>query len=103
MLYKLIIKPPAEMDVIEAVEWYEGQSQGLGEKFLLAYEEVESWLNRNPYMFAKILFQLRKALLQKFPYAVFYQIDENEKIVRVIAVLHSGRNPEIIDKRISLL
>ncbi|WP_312082303.1 hypothetical protein [Epilithonimonas hominis] len=34
MKYNLILKPRAENDLAEAIEWYESKQKGLGQKFL---------------------------------------------------------------------
>ena len=38
MTFKLIVKPHAELDTIEAVMWYNAIREGLGDEFLLTLD-----------------------------------------------------------------
>jgi plasmid stabilization system protein ParE len=49
-------------------------------------------LERFPEMFARVHGDVRRMIVSRFPYAVFYQI-EADRIV-VLAVLHTARDPE---------
>lgn len=40
--------------------------------------------------------------MKQFPYVIFYSIDEEKKVVEVIGVFYSGRNPEIIKQRLNI-
>jgi hypothetical protein len=43
MKYKLVIKPEAELDLLESSQWYGGQKEGLGMRFIDAVED-NYWL-----------------------------------------------------------
>jgi plasmid stabilization system protein ParE len=49
-------------------------------------------LERFPEMFARVHGDVRRVIVSRFPYAVFYQV-EADRIV-VLAVLHTARDPE---------
>jgi plasmid stabilization system protein ParE len=49
-------------------------------------------LERFPEMFARVHGDVRRMIVSRFPYAVFYQV-EADRIV-VLAVLHTARDPE---------
>ena len=88
---KLLVRPAAAADIDEAYRWYERQRVGLGEEFLSAVDAALQDLAAHPAAYAVIHRQTRRALLRRFPYAIFYRLyDEN---VIVIACMHGRRNP----------
>jgi plasmid stabilization system protein ParE len=48
-------------------------------------------VQRNPQVFPKVHKEVRRVLMRKFPYALFYLIEE-ESIV-VVACFHAKRDP----------
>ena len=55
-------------------------------------------VNKNPLHYQEVHLQVRRALVHRFPYGIFYVVMENRIIV--IAVLHEARNPERWQSRI---
>lgn len=88
----LLIRPEAERDVAEAFDWYEGQVTGLGVEFLDAIGVVFDTIASSPGRYRKIYRDLRRALMRRFPFGVFYL--ESESTVTVIAVIHGRRDPK---------
>lgn len=94
MKHRLIVRPEAERDITEAAQWYERRDPGLGADFLRCVDASIAFISRNPLAMAKHYKEHHRALLQRFPYGVFY-VFENEPIV-VTAVLHLAQDPEKI-------
>lgn len=94
----LIVGAEAEVDVGEAYGWYEDQRPGLGAQFVLCVEAVIASIERNPRIYP-IIYRgiVRRALTQRFPYAVFFV--EGEQSVVVIGVIHAKRNPRVWQDR----
>ena len=89
--YRLLSEPPADLDVEAAFEWYEHERAGLGLEFL---DELRATYNRiaaGPFKYQELRGGIRRALLRRFPYAVYFAIDGD--IVVVVAVLHASRDP----------
>jgi plasmid stabilization system protein ParE len=70
--YSYIIRPEAEGDLEEAHDWYERKRAGLGDEFLLSFEEALHRVLRNPMMHAPIYKSLRRTFVRRFPYGIFY-------------------------------
>lgn len=100
MQFKVIIQPEAEGDLDCAVAWYEEQKAGLGIDFLSCFEVVLVSIKLNPFLYQKFFLRFHRALLRRFPYAVYYCIDEGLKTVSIYAVLHTHRDPESFKKRV---
>jgi len=93
MNLELIIRPEAEADIAEAFDWYEAQVIGLGSEFLLILDALFNSIIRNHNLYPKVYKNVHRALTRRFPYAVFYIVQET-KIV-VLSVSHLKRNPRI--------
>ncbi len=87
----LTIRPEAEEDLTQAFEWYESQRKGLGHDFLLCVEAGLARVSRNPGIYGKVYKDIRRVLIDRFPFGIFYIDNENNIIV--LAVLHARRNP----------
>ena len=98
MKYKVIVRPEAELDLSDAVKWYEENLKGLGSNFLLSVEAAIQSLSRNPETYPKVYKNIRRALIRKFPFGVHYIIEENQIII--LAVFHFSRNPNNWKSRI---
>lgn len=88
---KLIVRRAARFDVRSIREWYESNEGGLGDRFLIELENVVGRVRAAPNQFPEIGRSLRRALLRRFPYSVYF-LDRGDAII-VFAVLHQHRNP----------
>jgi plasmid stabilization system protein ParE len=91
MAAELIIAREAAADLDEAYTWYEDQRVGLGEDFLDRVDACIEAICRFPEMHALIHQNYRRALVRRFPYAVFYEYADGT--VTVYCVFHTSRNP----------
>lgn len=85
--------PEAELEIIEAFQWYEEQSFGLGGEFLRAVQQSEAMLARNPFQYQVQYKDIRRAFLRRFPYALHYIIEGDN--VSVLACFHFRRDPQV--------
>lgn len=98
MSWKLLINPFAEQDLEQAKDYYNLQKERLGEEFIFEVSKIISRLRNNPRQFPFEKGIIRKAKVDRFPYLIFYFL--NEKIIIVFAVFHASRNPSIWKSRI---
>ena len=92
MSYSLIVRHAAELDIQDAYQYYEKQKAGLGSEFVRAVDTCFSKIGRNPKAYAVVRNQVRRALIRKFPYGIFY-IFRDDTVV-VIACFHGRRSPK---------
>ncbi len=90
MAYRLKFSTRALREIGEAQEWYESQNPGLGEEFIAALELQLKRLEQAPLLYADVIPNVRRALLPRFPYGLFYAVRGD--LVHVLAVLHDVRN-----------
>lgn len=91
MTVPIRLRPEVEGELAETAAWYQEQWCGLGLRFL---DEVEAGLeviSEMPLLFAVVHRNIRRAPLRRFPFGIFYHVDD-EGIV-VVAVMHDRRDP----------
>jgi toxin ParE1/3/4 len=98
MTYKVIVRPEAAREVQEGFDWYEERSEGLGLEFLRSAEAYLSSIQRSPSAYSIAHYQVRRALLRKFPYALFYLIREDTIVIG--ACFHIKRSPADWQRRV---
>jgi plasmid stabilization system protein ParE len=92
MAAELIIAPEAEFDLVEAYAWYEKRRVGLGEEFLSSVDACVSSICRQPEMYTQVHEAYRRALIRRFPFAIFYEYAQGT--VTVYSVFHTSRDPQ---------
>ena len=91
MTRKFIIRTRAERDIQSIFDWYESQEPGLGEEFLKALRQRLEAIQDSPESCQIIYRDVRRAVVSRFPYLIFYAVQPTRVIV--LAVLHQSRNP----------
>lgn len=89
----VVLRDEALAEFDEAFDHYEGLRAGLGVDFVTRVQRVFDRIAANPRMHAEVFADIRKAVVTRFPYSVFYRADAAR--VEVIAVFHQKRNPAI--------
>jgi plasmid stabilization system protein ParE len=98
-MYKSIILPSAKEDIRDAAIWYNEQKKGLGKRFIREVREVDNYIRQNPKICSIRYEKIRTAVLSIFPFMVHYVIDEEDKTILIISVLHTSWNPKIWKER----
>ena len=94
----VILSPEARAEFDEATDWYGGKRAGLGDKFIDAVRDVLNRIRSAPLAHGVVWGNVRCALVHRFPYAVYYQVEPDH--VAVIAVFHTKRDPRIWQRRV---
>jgi toxin ParE1/3/4 len=98
MTYTLHFLPDVEEDAIHGYSWYEVKLPGLGGEFLRVFYACASEIPRNPLLYPKVHGELRRRLLKRFPYAIYFTIKEDR--VTVIGLFHCARDPRTVRRRL---
>ncbi|MES2797854.1 MAG: hypothetical protein V4683_17935 [Bacteroidota bacterium] len=98
--YKVKIDVDATIEFEESVKWYNEQVERLGDRFERHVKIQINSLKINPNLYPYKYPQIRCLPLFKYPFNIFFTIDEIEKLVVIRAIFHSSRNPEILFERI---
>ena len=74
----------------EARDWYESQRVGLGAEFLAEIDATIQVLSRDPQRHAVYYRGFRRVLARRFPYKLFYRLEDDQIIV--FCILHVRRD-----------
>ena len=83
-------RPKAENEVLEARQWYEEREPGLGAEFGNAVSDTVLHIVDNPMAFPIIRGETRRAVLRRFPYAVYFRMLGDDIIVLAV---HGRQHP----------
>ncbi len=97
--YTVVFKPGAELDIEEIFNWYELQRPSLGYEFILELDAAVSQIEKNALFAFNVTSEVRRAMIPRFPYNIYYTIEENIAFVHVI--MHQFRDPEAWQTRIN--
>ena len=89
----------AEREMRDAFDWYQGQSPGLGVEFLAELDSAVGRIRRYPESCTVLKGGMRRALLSRFPYGLWYAIESDAAVVYAVAHLH--REPRYWTDRLS--
>jgi hypothetical protein len=100
MVFRLVIKPIVLIDADEAIEYYEKKLQGLGKRFYLSFLRCLEDIQSSPFTYSFIKDPVRRHLIEKFPYKVYYIV--TDETIFVIGVSHAKRSNAFIKRRLKL-
>jgi plasmid stabilization system protein ParE len=89
--YRLVAEPRTDLDVAAAYQWYENEQAGLGPEFLDELRATYDRIVDSPFKYQDLRSGIRRALLWRFPYAVYVAVEAD--VVVVLAVIHVSRDP----------
>jgi hypothetical protein len=87
---RVVFRPQAEVEALAVYRWYEGRREGLGKEFGFAMDALVMRIGANPLAFPLAHKETRRAVLSRFPYALYFRI-AGEEIV--ILTVHGRQDP----------
>lgn len=91
MSLSVLFRPDAATELAEAWDWYEARREGLGGEFATCVEATIAQAARTPEANPRVHGEIRRALVRRFPYGVFYLVEGQALLV--LAVAHARRKP----------
>jgi plasmid stabilization system protein ParE len=89
--------PDAENEFIQAIDYYEECETGLGYDFALEVYDTINRIIRQPNAWQEIDENIRRTLVNRFPYGIIFAVENNELLI--LAVMHLHRHPQYWKKR----
>ena len=77
----------AEEDLSEIAKYYENLSKGLGDKFYCEVRIIIESLKINPF-YQISNGDIRKISIEKFPYSIYFKVNEIDKKVYIEAIIN---------------
>jgi toxin ParE1/3/4 len=87
----VLFHPEAEEEMIASAVFYETRSNGLGHKFLNEIASSLDLISSSPKTWPVFSDDIRRFLLQRFPFGLLYEIHDD--YIYIIAVMHLHREP----------
>lgn len=93
MDYKIIVSPRTQQEIEVAIDFYLLHSDNAPSHFKSSLLSCYATLSFNPFF--KIVYKNVRALkLKRFPYSLYFMVDEERKIVKILSCFHNKRNPK---------
>jgi hypothetical protein len=89
---------PAWTEFMEAVNYYDGQREGLGIEFSTEGQTTLDRIVQYPDAWPLISKRTRRCRTKRFPYGIIYQV--RGQLLLIIAVMHLHREPKSWKTRI---
>ena len=91
--YKIVISPIAKANIREAITYYkENVSLKIAQSFLKDYEINVEMITKNPF-YSIYYKNFRGKPMKKFPYIIFFTLNEQQNIILIKAVFNTHKNP----------
>ncbi len=87
------ISPLAGDQIAEIWDYLEEVQEGLGDDFFQEFAIIIQVIERHPEAFQRITPKIRRAVLKRFRYSVFYYYSSDPFAFDIIEVLHQSANP----------
>lgn len=95
---RVIFRPEARVEALEAQAWYEAHVPGLGSEFARALEASIESAARLPLAWPTVAGGCRRVLMRRFPFSIIFR--SGAESVLVVAVFHHRREPGSWSSRI---
>ncbi len=92
MAYRIDIRPLANIEILEAYDWYELQREGLSTEFLDELDIFYLTLERNPDTYSYYQKPVRQGTLKRFPYTVVYETFD--EVIVIYSVFMYRQHPD---------
>jgi len=97
MTPRLFVRDEAAADIASGARWYDEQRTGLGSEYTRAIRAQLAAIERDPRLFPAVRGDVRRAIVRRFPYAIYFTLAGDEVIV--FACLHQRRDPQVWQSR----
>jgi plasmid stabilization system protein ParE len=87
---RVAFRPEAEGETLETRDWYEGRQPGLGTAFRTALDTTLEHVAENPLLFRRVRGETRRALIDRFPYALYFRVVGDDIVVLAV---HGRQHP----------
>lgn len=84
MTRAVVFRPQAEDELLAVRRWYEGRREGLGDEFGEAVDRLVARVAAGPSAFQRVHGATRRAVLNRFPYALYFRETDSEIIVLAV-------------------
>lgn len=93
-VYSCVLSAKAQKEISVSWNWYEDRLQGLGDRFVKEVTNEIFKIQQRPKNYSIRYKNYRQKTMETFPFLIIYRINDRLKIIRIISVFHTSRNPK---------
>ena len=93
----VVLRRAAVEELARARRWYDDRRAGVGDELVACVDAVIQQAVIAPETCARVHREVRRVLVRRFPYGVFF-LAEDDRIV-VLAIFHAHRDPAVWKRR----
>lgn len=94
MINEIVFESRALKEIADSWNWYEQSQVGLGNKFEKAVYNRLDEIQKDPERYPQKKKPYRETGIKKYPFLIIYKFYKVEKIILVISIFHTSRNPK---------
>jgi hypothetical protein len=87
----VVFHPDAESEFLSAIEYYETRAPGLGLEFALSVYSSVRLIEAHPSAWVEIAKDVRRCLVNRFPFGILYAADQH--VIFILAIMDLHREP----------
>ena len=92
MKWTLIVEPPAERDAQIGIAFYSSRDPKLADRLARKLGQTLKSIRANPYRWAEVEDGIREAIVDRWPYAIYYRVGEGS--IHVFCIFNTSRDPQ---------
>jgi len=89
---RVVYHPAAVNDLTESAKSHDERVPGLGADFLDEVDRTVSGIAESPVRYAIVRGNIRRCMLRRFPYGVYYH--KTSEGIRILVIKHHSRHPD---------
>ncbi len=92
MAYRIIVSPRAQEEIENAIDFYSLHSKKAPLDFITSLKDCYNTLKINPFYQVQYK-SIRSLKLNKFPYSLYFTLNEESKTIKILACFQNQQNP----------
>jgi hypothetical protein len=92
-MWKVKFNPKSISEMEEALAYFQNLSPSTANRFFLEIKKAASTLSKNPNYQVRYK-NVRCFPLKRFPFMIHFELEENEKLVKILGCIHTSLNPD---------
>jgi len=92
MAYKIRVSLQAQLEIENAIEYYARQSTNAPVWFIESLQNSYKILSTHPFFEIRHK-NVRAYTIKRFPFSLYFTLDEKKCIIRILSCFHNARKP----------